>query len=62
LCGNPLPTFQDNISVPPSRIKKSEKKSDDMLWNESDKDGNVRSESEEDESTGYEDGDSNTNW
>jgi hypothetical protein len=21
--GNPLPTFQDNVSVPPSRVKKS---------------------------------------
>jgi len=30
---------------------------DDMLWNGSEEDGNVRSEREEDEGTGCEDGD-----
>jgi len=33
---------------------------DDMLWNDSEEDGNVRSECEEDEGTDYEDGDSDT--
>jgi len=33
---------------------------DDMLWNGSEEDGNVRRECEEDESTDYEDGDSDT--
>ena len=31
---------------------------DDMLWNDGEEDGDVRSESEEDEGTGCEDGDS----
>jgi hypothetical protein len=35
---------------------------DDMLWNDSEEDGEVRSEREEDESTAYEDGDSATDW
>jgi hypothetical protein len=35
---------------------------DDMLWNGSEEDGNVRSECEEDEGTDCEDGDSDTNW
>ena len=33
---------------------------DDMLWNDREEDGNVRSECEEDEGTVCEDGDSNT--
>jgi hypothetical protein len=33
---------------------------DDMLWNGSEEDGNVRSECEEDEGTNYEDGGSDT--
>ena len=32
----------------------------DMLWNGSEKEGNIRSECEEDEGTGCEDGDSDT--
>jgi len=35
---------------------------DDMLWNGSEEDGNVRSECEEDEGTDCEDGDSDTDW
>jgi hypothetical protein len=35
---------------------------DDMLWNESDEDGFVRSECEEDEGTDCVDGDSITVW
>jgi len=35
---------------------------DDMLWNGSEKDGNFRSECEEDEGTKCEDGDSDTDW
>ena len=35
---------------------------DDMLWNGSEEDGNVRSEYEEDEGTNCEDGDSDTEW
>jgi hypothetical protein len=35
---------------------------DDMLWNGGEEDGNVRSECEEDEGTGYEDRDSGTYW
>ena len=35
---------------------------DDMLWNGSEEDGNVRSECEEDEGTACEDGDSDTDW
>ena len=36
---------------------------DDMLWNDSEEDGDVSSESEEDEeSTVCEDGDSDTDW
>jgi hypothetical protein len=34
----------------------------DMLWNDSEEDGDVRTECEEDEDTGYEDGDSDTDW
>ena len=33
-----------------------------MLWNDSEEDGDVRSECEEDEGTDCEDGDSDTNW
>ena len=35
---------------------------DDMLWNGSQEDGNVRSWCEEDEGTDYEEGDSDTDW
>jgi hypothetical protein len=35
---------------------------DDMLWNCSEEDRNVRSERMEGEGTDYEDGDSNTDW
>jgi hypothetical protein len=35
---------------------------DDMLWNNSEKDENVRSKCEEVESTDCEDGDSETGW
>jgi len=35
---------------------------DNMLWNGSEEDGNVRSECEEDEGTDCEDGDSDTGW
>jgi hypothetical protein len=35
---------------------------DDMLWNGSKEDGNVRSECEEDEDTDCKDGDSDTDW
>jgi len=35
---------------------------DDMLWNGSEEDWNVRSEHEEGEDTDYEDGDSDTDW
>jgi hypothetical protein len=35
---------------------------DDMLWNDSEEVGNVRSECEEDESTNSEDGDSDADW
>jgi hypothetical protein len=34
----------------------------DMLWNDSEEDGNVRSECEEDEGTDCEDSDSDTDW
>jgi hypothetical protein len=34
----------------------------DMLWNNSEQDGNVRSGCEEDEGTDCEDGDSDTDW
>jgi len=34
----------------------------DMLWNEREEDGNVRSECEEGEGTACEDGDSHTVW
>jgi len=37
-------------------------RTDDMLWNGSEEDGNVRRESEEDEGTDCEDGDSDTEW
>jgi len=37
-----------------------DKTDDDMLWNDSGKDGNVRSECEEDEGSDCEDGDSDT--
>jgi len=35
---------------------------DDMLWNGSEENGNVRSVCEEDEGTVCEDGDSDTDW
>ena len=35
---------------------------DDMLWNDSEEVGNVRSECEEDEGTDCADGDSDTDW
>ena len=35
---------------------------DDMLWNGSEEDGNVRSEREEDEGTDCEEGDSDSDW
>ena len=35
---------------------------DDMLWNGSEEDGDVRSECEEGEGTDCEDGDSGTDW
>ena len=35
---------------------------DDMLWNYSEENGDVRNEYEEDEDIVYEDGDSNTAW
>ena len=35
---------------------------DDMLWNSSEEDGNVRGECEEVGGTDCEDGDSNTDW
>ena len=35
---------------------------DDMLWNESEEDGNVQSECKEDEGTDCEDGDSDNDW
>jgi hypothetical protein len=35
---------------------------DDMLWNESEEDGDVRSQYEEDVGTECEDGDSDTVW
>jgi len=35
---------------------------DDMLWNGSQEDGNVKSECEKDESTDCEDRDSDTDW
>ena len=35
---------------------------DDVLWNGSEEDGNVRSEHEEDEGTDCDDGDSDTEW
>ena len=35
---------------------------DDVLWNGSEEDWNARSESEEDDGIGCEDGDSDTDW
>jgi len=35
---------------------------DDMVWNDSKEDGNVRSECEENEGTNSEDGEGSTNW
>ena len=35
---------------------------DDMLWNSSEEEGNVRNECEEDEGTDCEDGDSDSDW
>jgi len=35
---------------------------DDMLWNDSEEDGNGKSECEEDEGTACEDGDSDSDW
>jgi hypothetical protein len=39
-----------------------EETDDNMWWNDGEEDGIVRSESEEDEDTGCEDGDSDTDW
>jgi hypothetical protein len=35
---------------------------DNMFWNDSEEDGNVRSECDEDEGTDCEDGDCDTDW
>jgi hypothetical protein len=35
---------------------------DNMLWNDTEEDGNVRSECEEDEGTDREDGDNDSDW
>jgi len=35
---------------------------DDMLWNDNEEDGDIRSKCEEDESTDCEDEDSDTDW
>jgi hypothetical protein len=35
---------------------------DDVLWNDSEEDGDVRSECEEDEGTDCEDGDNDIDW
>jgi hypothetical protein len=35
---------------------------DDVLWNSSEEDGNVRSECKEDEGTDCDDGESDTEW
>jgi len=35
---------------------------DEMLWNDSEEDGNIRHDSEEDEDTACEDGNSNIDW
>jgi len=35
---------------------------DDILWNDSEEDGNVESEAEKDEGTHCKDGDSDTGW
>ena len=40
----------------------AEETDDDMFWNGSEEDGDVRSECEEDEGTDCEDGDSATGW
>jgi hypothetical protein len=37
-------------------------RTDNILWNDRDEDGNVSSECEEDEGTNCEDGDSDTDW
>ena len=39
-----------------------DKTDDNMLWNDSEEDGIVRSECKEDEGTESEDGDSDTDW
>ena len=39
-----------------------DKTDDDLLWNGREEDWNVRNESEEDEGTDCEDGDSDTDW
>jgi hypothetical protein len=44
------------------RIFTAMDETDGMLWNGSEKDGDVRSECEQDEGTDCEDGDTNTNW
>jgi len=41
---------------------KSSDKTDNVLWNGIEEDGNFRSECEEDEDTDCEDGDSDTDW
>ena len=40
--------------------KSNSDKTDDILWNTSEEDGDIRSECEEDEDTDFEDGDSDT--
>jgi len=44
------------------RIPDAVDRTNDMLWNDSEEDGNVRSEYEEDEGTDCEDRDSDTVW
>ena len=44
------------------RISTAVDETDNMFWNGSEEDGNVRSECEEDESTDCEDGQSDTDW
>jgi len=43
-------------------ISNATDETDDMLWNTSEEDGNVRSECEEDEGTDCADGDSDIDW
>ena len=42
--------------------KAIDRNDDEMFWNNSEEDGNVRSDCEEDEGTDCEDGDSDTDW